>query len=402
MTKLTVRDIPVKGRKVLLRADLNVPLDPSTMSITDDSRIRATIPTIDYLLDNGASIIICSHLGRPGGKLIPELSLRRVAERLSEILREPVPLTKDCVSPEVTSSARRLVSGEIMMLENLRFHIEEEHNDAGFARHLASLADVYVNDAFGTSHRAHASIVGVPKYLPGVAGLLLEKEITSLGKVLEDPARPFSILLGGAKISDKVGLLENIMDKVSYVLIGGGMAATFLKAMGYEVGPSLIDGSLDIAARIIERSRRNGIELILPEDVVVADNVSEGAAVEILPADSIRPGKRIVDIGSLTISKFTKVLERSRTIFWNGPVGIYEVPRFAEGTRAMANVIANANAVTIIGGGSTAEILNQLKLTHKMTFVSTGGGAALKFLSGEPLPGVVALKDRSLCEVPET
>jgi len=396
MDKLTIRDVDVSGKRVLVRVDFNVPLNGKTGNITDDSRIRATLPTIDYLIDHGAKIILCSHLDRPKGKVVPELSLAVVARRLEQILRQPVEFARDCIGSEVEKIVAGLENGQVLLLENLRFHSDEERGSDSFAQALARLGDIFVNDAFGTSHRSHASIVGVTHYLPSVAGLLLEKEVNALGSILKNPVHPFGVLIGGAKVSDKVGMLDNIMDKVDFVLIGGGMAATFLKAKSYEVGLSLVDGSCDIdtAARLMEKATRNGIKLLLPDDVVIADKIAPEASVETVAVENIPPDKRIVDIGVLAISNFTRELEKCRTVFWNGPMGIYEIPRFAEGTRALAEVIAGLHATTIIGGGSTAEIVTEMKLTEKMSFVSTGGGASLKFLSGETLPGVEVLLDK--------
>jgi phosphoglycerate kinase len=395
MDKLTIKDMEVNGKRLLVRVDFNVPLDDRTGDITDDSRIKATLPTIDYLIDHGARVILCSHLGRPGGKVVDRLSLAVVAQRLSQILRQPVAVAKDCIGPEVEKKVASLESGDVLLLENLRFHSDEENGSALFAQALARLGDIFVNDAFGTSHRAHASIVGVTRYLPAVAGLLLEKEINSLGSVLENPPHPFGLLLGGAKVSDKVGMLDNVMDKVDSILIGGGMAATFLKAKSYEVGLSLIDDSLDTAARLMEKAARNGVRLILPDDVMVAKTIGNRARVESVSIENIPSHKRIVDIGALTISIFTKELEKCKTVFWNGPMGIYEIARFSEGTRAMVRIIADLNATTIVGGGSTAEIVTEMKLSEKMTFVSTGGGASLRFLGGERLPGVEVLLDKN-------
>ena len=397
MEKKTVRDISVAGKRVLVRVDFNVPLDEKSGKITDDSRIKAAVPTIDYLIDHEARLILCSHMGRPKGKMVPELSLKAVAERLSRLLRQPVTFAPDCIGPEVEGMVGELKNGDILVLENLRFHPEEEKNDPAFAQALAHLGDIYVDDAFGTAHRAHASIVGVTKYLPAVAGLLLEKEITSLGKVLLDPVHPFGLLLGGAKVSDKVALIENILPRVDFIIIGGGMAATFLKAKGYEVGKSLLDGNIETASYLIDKAEKNGVKLYLPEDTVVAD-VGIDTAWETVSVKNIPAEKRIVDIGALTIHHFTRILERCKTVFWNGPMGVYEVPQFAEGTRAMARIISSINATTIIGGGSTAEIVTAMNLNGRMTFVSTGGGAALKFLSGETLPGVEVLLNKSSAE----
>ncbi len=393
MNKMTVRDMEVSGKRVLVRIDFNVPLNAEG-KITDDSRIKATLPTIDYLIDAGARVILCSHLGRPDGKADNRLSLSIVGQRLSRILRQPVTVAEDCIGPGVEETVAGLKDGDVLLLENLRFHTEEERGSTAFAHALARLAEVYVNDAFGTCHRTHASIVGITNYLPAVAGLLLEKELNTLGSVLESPSHPFCVLLGGAKVSDKVGMLDNIMGKVDYILIGGGMAATFLKAKSYEIGQSLIDDSLNTATSLMEKTLNNGGELVLPLDVVITDEISPGAQVQNVSISDIPRDKRIVDIGSQTISLFTKKLERCKTVFWNGPMGIYEIPQFAEGTKAMAKIIAGLNATTVVGGGSTAEIVTEMKLADKMTFVSTGGGASLRFLGGKTLPGVEALLDK--------
>jgi phosphoglycerate kinase len=326
--------------------------------------------------------------------VVGKLSLAVVGQRLSKILRQPVVVAKDCIGFEIERKVASLESGDVLLLENLRFHPDEEGGSASFAQALARLGDIFVNDAFGTSHREHTSIVGVTRYLPSVAGLLLEKEINSLGSILKSPTRPFGLLLGGAKVSDKVGMLDNVMGKVDIILIGGGMAATFLKAKSYEVGLSLIDDSIDTAARLMEKAARNGVRLILPDDVMVTRTISNRARVEAVSIENIPPHKRIVDIGALTISNFTKELEKCKTVFWNGPMGIYEINRFSEGTKAMVRIIADLNATTIVGGGSTAEIVTEMKLAEKMTFVSTGGGASLRFLGGETLPGVEVLLDK--------
>jgi len=396
MNKSSVRDIEVEGKRVLLRVDFNVPLDEMG-EITDDSRIQATLPTIKYLIDRGARVILCSHLGRPDGKVIEKLRLATVGKRLSQILRQPVAITPDCIGPDVEKAVEELSDGEVLLLENVRFHPEEEGNDASFAQALARLADIYVNDAFGTAHRSHASVVGVANYLPAVAGLLLEREIKTLGGILENPAHPFAALLGGAKVSDKVGMIENIMDKVDLLLIGGGMAATFLKAKSYEIGLSLVEADrLDTAVELMEKAARNGVHLLLPVDVVVADSLSTKAEFKTVSIDNIPSDLRVVDIGQLTIDSFSRELERCKTVFWNGPMGIYEIPQFAEGTQAMARLLANLKATTVIGGGSTAEAVTEMKLADKMTFVSTGGGASLRFLSGKELPGVEVLMDKEV------
>jgi len=395
MNKITVKDIEVKGRRVLVRVDFNVPLDEKTGDIADDNRIRAALPTIEYLKDRGARVILMSHLGRPGGKVVENLRLDTVAGRLSQILKQPVVMAPDCVGPEVENMAAAMKAGDVLMLENLRFHGEEEAGDVLFAQALARLGDVFVNDAFGAAHRAHASVSVIAEYLPAAAGFLMEKEVANLGKILENPARPFAALLGGAKISDKVSMLENIMDKVDYVMVGGGMAATFLKAESYEVGQSLVETDmLGTASHLMELARRKKVNLVLPVDFVVADEISNGAKTEIVPMAKIPGEKRIVDTGPQTIDSFSRELQKCKTVFWNGPMGIFEIPEFAGGTQELAKLLAGLEAITVIGGGSTAEAVGAMGLAEKMTFVSTGGGASLEFLSGDELPGVAALPDK--------
>jgi len=397
MNKMTVRDIEVADKRALVRVDFNVPLDERTGAITDDSRIRATLPTIKYLIDRGTRVILCSHLGRPEGKVVDKLRLTVVAQRLSQILGKQVGVTKNCIGSETEKSVKNLKSGDVLLLENLRFHSAEEMDSPVFARALARLADIYVNDAFGTSHRTHASIVRVTEYLPSVAGLLLEKELETLGNVLENPAHPFGGLVGGAKVSDKVGMLENIMNRVDFLLIGGSMAATFLKARSVDTGLSLIESDrVGTATTLIEKAATNGVRFLLPLDVIVADEIGAEAEGRVVPIESIPPSQMIVDIGPQTIKSFYKELRRCKTVFWNGPVGVYEIPQFAEGTQAMAKLLASLDATTIIGGGSTAEIVTAMGLADKMTFVSTGGGASLRFLGGKTLPGVEALLDKKI------
>ncbi len=394
MNKLTIRDIDVSGKRVLVRADFNVPLDEASGTITDDSRIRATLPTIKYLIKRKARIILCSHLGRPGGRVVEKLRLAPVAQRLSELLGRRVEVAPHCsLGAEVEKEVERLQGGDVLLLENLRFQPEEMENAPAFAQALARLADIYVNDAFGASHRAHASIVGVANYLPAVAGLLLEKEIKVLEGILANPAHPFAELAGGAKVSDKIALLENTLDKVDCILIGGGMAATFLKAKSYEVGSSLVeDDKLNFAAKLMRNAAERGVRLLLPVDVVIADKVS--AEARVVPVEKIPPDWKIADIGPQTISNFSEELRRCKTVFWNGPMGIYEIEKFAQGTQAMARLLAGLKATTVVGGGSTAEAVAAMKLGDKMTFVSTGGGASLRFLGGEKLPGVEVLLER--------
>jgi len=395
MNKLTIRDVDVAGKRVLVRADFNVPLSGTNGAITDDSRIRATLPTIKYLTERGARVILCSHLGRPKGKVVEKLRLTTIAQRLSQILGQKVIVANDGIGPEVDKAVAALKPGDVLLLENIRFHPQEEANDNGFAQTLARLADIYVNDAFGACHRSHASIVGIARYLPAVAGLLVEKEIEVLEGLLAHPSRPFAELAGGAKVSDKIKALENTMDKVDCLLIGGGMAATFLKAKGHEVGLSLVENDkLDLAAKLMQRAAERKLPLILPVDVVAAAELSAETEYNVVAVEKIPPQWRIVDIGPKTINGFSEELRRCQTIFWNGPMGVCEIAQFARGTQAMAKLLAGLEATTIIGGGSTAEIVTELKLADKMTFVSTGGGASLRFLSGEKLPGVEALLNR--------
>jgi len=395
MNKMTVRDIDVTGKRVLMRVDFNVPLDVKTGEITDDSRIRASLPTLKYLIERKARVVLLSHLGRPKGKVVNDMRLAPVAQRLSQILGKKVGIAPDCIGPEVEKAVNALKPGDVMLLENLRFHAEEEAGDTGFAKALAKLGDIYVNDAFGTSHRAHASISGIPQYLPAVAGFLLEKEINTLGGLLEQPEHPFTSVFGGAKVSDKVAVLKNIMDKVDCLLIGGGMAATFLKEKRYEVGKSLVETeSLEAAAELAKSAAKSGVRLILPVDVVVADAIDEKARGKVVTVDAVPGDKLIVDIGPKTTELFSKELEKSRTVFWNGPMGVEEIPQFAGGTETLAKLLPQLKAKTIVGGGSTGEVMEKLGLADKITFVSTGGGASLEFLGGDELPGVAALKDK--------
>jgi len=397
MNKMSVSDIEVEGKRVLVRVDFNVPLDEKTREITDDTRIQAALPTIKYLIGRGARVILISHLGRPKGKVVDGLRLTVVAQRLSQILGQRVGMATDCIGPEVEKPVEELNNGDVLLLENVRFHPEEEENDASFAQALARLGDIFVNDAFGASHRAHASVVGIANYLPAVAGLLLEKEIKTLGGILENPARPFAVLLGGAKISDKIGMLENIRDKVDSLLIGGGMAATFLKAKSYEVGLSLVEEDmLEFVSKLMGDMAGQGTHLVLPVDVVVADRVGTKAEFRVVAIGDIPPDLRIVDIGPLTIDSFSRELKCCKTVFWNGPMGIYELSQFAVGTQAMARLLTSLKATTVVGGGSTAEAVAEMKLADSMTFVSTGGGASLRFLSGKVLPGVEALMDKGV------
>jgi len=395
MPKKTVEDIDVKGKRVLLRVDFNVPLDINTGAISDDSRIRASLPTIKYLVDHKAKVILCSHLGRPEGKVVENLRMAPIAQRLSQLMGLPVSVASDCIGQEVENKVRTLKEGDILVLENLRFHPEEEADDAGFAQKLARLADIYVNDAFGTAHRAHASTVGVAKYLPAVAGLLMNKELKVMEKLLHDPERPSACLIGGAKVSDKIELLQNMLKKVDMLLVGGGMAATFFKAQGYEVGHSLIeDDKLDLAKKLLQEAKEWKVPFLLPIDAVVAPEIKAGASTRVVPTTNIPSGSHIVDIGPKSIELFCNELKKCHTIMWNGPMGIYEMPQFAQGTKSIASFLSTLDATTIIGGGSSAEVVHEMGLTDKMTHVSTGGGASLRFLEGATLPGVEVLLDR--------
>jgi phosphoglycerate kinase len=392
---MTVRDINVEGKKVLVRVDFNVPLDEKAKEIADDSRIQAALPTIKYLIGQKARVILCSHLGRPDGKVVEQLRLAPAGQRLSQILQQPVAITRDCLGPDVEKAVGELGVGEVLLLENVRFQSGEEENDGAFAQTLARLADVYVDDAFGAVHRSHASIVGVANYLPAVAGLLLEKEIKNLGGILENPSHPFVVLMGGAKVSDKLSLIENIRDRVDSLLIGGGMAATLLKAKSCEVGLSLVENDeLNSGVKLMEDISRQGAQLLLPVDVVVAHDPSDNVKTKVVSIENIPSDSRIVDIGPLTIRNFSRELERCKTVFWNGPLGIHEIPQFAKGTQILAELLSSLKAKTVIGGGSTVEVVTEMKLVDKMTFVSTGGGASLRFLSGKALPGVEVLMDK--------
>lgn len=391
MNKKTVRDLDVKNKRVLVRVDFNVPLDEK-QQITDDTRIVAALPTIRYLLEQGAAVILMSHLGRPKGQPKPEFSLATVAKRLSELLGRPVRMAQDCVGPAVQQAVADLKPGEVLLLENLRFHAEETKNDPAFARQLASLADLYVNDAFGTAHRAHASTEGVARDLPSAAGFLLEKELDFLGKAVQSPARPFVAILGGAKISDKIGVIDNLLGKVDKLLIGGGMANTFLKAQGYDVAESLVeDNSLDSARALMQQGKD---KLVLPVDIVVADSFANDAQKRVVEVDAVPAGWRILDIGPETVKTFREILNRAKTVVWNGPMGVFEFPEFAQGTFALAQTLADLQATTIIGGGDSAAAVEQSGLADKMTHISTGGGASLEFLEGKILPGVAALDAR--------
>jgi phosphoglycerate kinase len=394
MAKKTVRDVDVTKKRVLVRVDFNVPMDGNG-AITDDTRIRACLPTIDYLVKHHARIILCSHLDRPGGKVVEGLRLAPAARRLSELLNKPVKALNDCVGPQVESAIAGLRDGEIALLENLRFYPQEETNDPSFAQSLSRLADIYVDDAFGSCHRAHASIVGVAQYLPAVSGFLLQKELETLTGLMGNPARPFAAVIGGAKLATKLGLLDNMVTKVDYLLIGGGMAATFLKSQGYGVGNSAVENSqIESVRDVMNKAKSSGVQLVLPQDFLVAEKLQSGVATRVVPMDNVPQGWIIADVGRKTVEEFSTVLDKCKTVFWNGPLGVFEIAEFAEGTRGLARVLADLKATTIIGGGSTAEAVEEMGLTNKMSYVSTGGGASLELLQGKVLAGVAVLQDK--------
>ena len=391
--KKSVRDMDVRGQTALVRVDFNVPFKPGTTEISDDSRIRAALPTLRYLLERDCRLVVCSHLGRPKGQVVESLRMSPVSQRLGELLGVPVAQCAQVVGDEARSMASALAAGDVMMLENTRFHPDEERNDPVFAAQLASPATLYVNDAFGAAHRAHASTEGVARFLPSGAGLLMERELRFLGSALIAPRRPFAVILGGAKVSDKIGVLENLSGRADLLLIGGGMAATFIKAQGFEVGESAIeDDSVSFADDILRRSDGGETKLLLPIDVVVADAFAEDAAHRTVGADAIPGGFRILDIGPKTAQKFGEALQECKTVMWNGPQGVFEWEAFSHGTRAIAETLAALDdATTVLGGGSTAEAVASLGLSDRMTHVSSGGGASLEFMEGRDLPGVAAL-----------
>jgi phosphoglycerate kinase len=388
--KKSIRDIDVKGQRVLVRVDYNVPIKEG--KVDDDTRIRAAMPTLNYLLDNGAAVILCSHLGRPKGGPDPKYSLRPVADHLSQLLGKPVAFADDCIGAVAEEVAMKLKPGDVLLLENTRFHPGEEKNDQEMARQMASLADIYVNDAFGSAHRAHASTEGVARYLPAVAGFLMEKEIRYLGQAIANPKRPFIAILGGAKISDKIGVIRNLLEKADYVLIGGGMANTFFKAQGFPIGDSLVeDEALETARELLQIG---AARLRLPVDVVIGNRFDAEAERKVMPMSPIPEGWRILDIGPETVVAFQKTLSGAGTIVWNGPMGVFEFPRFAEGTFGVAQAVAQSGAVSIIGGGESVSAIQKSGLADQITHISTGGGASLEMLEGLVLPGLAALNDK--------
>lgn len=394
MNKKTLEDFNFENKRVLVREDLNVPLDEN-QNITDDTRIRAALPTLNYLIEKGAKVIIVSHLGRPKGKVNPKYSLAPVVKRLSELLGREVAFAENCIGEAAEKAVAKMQPKDVLLLENVRFHEGEEKNDPEFAKQLASLADIYINDAFGTSHRAHASTVGVAEFLPAGAGFLMQKEIEIMGKALENPERPFVAILGGAKVGDKIGVIKNLLNKVDTLLIGGGMAYTFLKSQGHEIGQSLLEpDKIELAASLLKEAEEKNVKLLLPDDVVVTSKLEEGLPYETVPVTQIPADKMGVDIGEATRKKFTEAIKGAKTVVWNGPMGVFEMKSYAQGTLAVADAMAKSDAVTIIGGGDSAAAVEQLGYAKAMTHISTGGGASLEFLEGKVLPGVAALDDR--------
>lgn len=393
MNKKGLKDIAVRGKRVFVRVDFNVPMDDHG-NITNDTRIRAALPTIRYLIDEGAKIILASHLGRPKGKPDPHYSLAPVAKRLGELLKGPVAMAPDCIGPEVEKAAAQLQEGEVLLLENVRYHAEEEKNEPEFVKQLARLAEVYVNDAFGTAHRAHASTEGIAHHLPGVAGFLLQKEIESMGKALENPERPFVAIIGGAKVSDKIGVIENLLHKVDALIIGGGMANTFLKAQGYSLGKSLVEGDkLALAQEILDRGRELQVDILLPQDVVAAKEFKADAPYRVTAVREIAEDEMALDIGPESAGLFSARIQRARTIVWNGPMGVFEMEPFAKGTEKVAQAVALCPGLTIVGGGDSVAAVEKMGVGEQMSHISTGGGASLKLLEGRTLPGIAALQN---------
>jgi len=393
--KKTVKDIIVKDKKVIVRCDFNVPMIDG--AITDDTRIKAALPTIEYLIAEGAKVILMSHMGRPKGEPKMEFTLAPVAERLSQYLKKDVKFVSSpvVVDDSVKAAAENLASGEVLLIENVRFRKEETDNDPGFAKELASLAEIFVQDAFGTAHRAHASTAGIAEYLPCVSGFLIEKEVKFLGEAVEAPKRPFLAIMGGAKVGDKIPVIENLITKVDTLIIGGGMSYTFFKAMGLEIGKSILDeGNIGLAAELLKKAKDNGVEILLPVDVVAATEFSNDAERVVVDFDKIPADREGMDIGPKTRELYGKAIAEAATVVWNGPMGVFELPNFAEGTKAVASYMADSDAVTIIGGGDSAAAVEQMGFADKMTHISTGGGASLEFLEGKELPGIAVIEDK--------
>ncbi len=394
VNKKSIKDVDVQGQRVLVRVDFNVPIDKN-LDVACDGRIRAAVPTIKYLVDQGAKVILISHLGRPEGKVVEKFRITPVAERLAEILGQPVGTVDGCIGPAVQVVIAKMQPGDVLLLENVRFYPGEVENDPVFAQELAKLADIFVNDAFGTAHRAHASTAGVAKYLPAVAGFLMQKEIDIMGKALKAPERPFLAIIGGAKVSDKIGVIENLLGKVDSLAIGGGMANTFLKAQGYNVGKSLVEEeNIEIAADLINKAKARGVQLLLLVDVVVAAEFKAEAEHKVVAVEDVPADWMALDIGPISAEKVVALIKAAKTIIWNGPMGVFEMQAFAKGTEAVARAMAQAEAITIVGGGDSDAALEKIGVANKITHISTGGGASLEFLEGKDLPGVVVLNDK--------
>lgn len=394
LNKKSVEDLQVSGKKVLVRVDFNVPLDENK-NVTDDNRIVGALPTIKYLIDNNAKVILCSHLGRPKGEFNEKYSLKPVVKRLAELLGKDVKIAEDVIGESAKTLANELKEGEVLVLENVRFHKEETDNDREFSKELASMADLYVNDAFGTAHRAHASTAGVAEFLPSACGYLIKKEIDIMGKALSNPARPFVTILGGAKVSDKIGVITNLIEKVDALVIGGGMAYTFSKALGGSIGDSICeDDKVELAKELIKKAKEKGVKLLLPVDNVCGKEFSNDTEIVMADAGKIPDGYQGLDIGEKSVALFEQTLKDAKTIIWNGPMGVFEFSNFANGTKSIAKIVADADAVTIIGGGDSAAAVEQLGFADKMTHISTGGGASLEFLEGKVLPGIDVLNDK--------
>lgn len=394
MSKKTIRDIDVNGKKVLVRCDFNVPQDKDTGAITDNRRIKGALPTIQYLIENNAKVILCSHLGRPKGEVNEKYSLKIVADELSKLLGKEVKLAKDVVGDSAKELTANMQNGEIVLLENVRFDAREEKNDKELSKEFASLADIYVNDAFGTAHRAHSSTAGVAEFLPAVSGFLIEKEIKFLGEALQNPEKPFIAILGGAKVSDKIAVIENLIEKVDKLLVGGGMAFTFLKAQGHKIGKSICEeDKLDLARELLEKAVKKGVEIVLPVDSNITTEYSNDTENKIVHSQDIPEGWEGLDIGPDTIEKYKEILKTAKTVMWNGPLGVCEFSKYEIGTKEIATALGNIDAVTIIGGGDSAAAIEKLGLADKMTHISTGGGASLEFLEGKALPGIECLQE---------
>ncbi|WP_374724402.1 phosphoglycerate kinase [Calidifontibacillus erzurumensis] len=394
MNKKSIRDIDVNGKRVFCRVDFNVPMQDG--QVTDDTRIRAAIPTIQYLSEQGAKVILASHLGRPKGKVVEEMRLTAVAQRLSELIGKPVKKTDEAYGPEVEQEIAKMQNGDLLLLENVRFYPGEEKNDPELARSFAALADIYVNDAFGAAHRAHASTEGIAHHLPAVAGFLMEKELEVLGKALSNPERPFTAIIGGAKVKDKIGVIENLLDKVDNLIIGGGLVFTFIKAQGYEIGKSLLEeDKIDLAKSFIEKAKEKGVNFLMPIDAVVANEFSNDAETKVVRIDEIPADWQGLDIGPETVEQYREVIQKSKLVIWNGPMGVFEMDKFANGTKGVAQALADAeHTYTVIGGGDSAAAVEKFGLADKMDHISTGGGASLEFMEGKELPGVAALNDK--------